>query len=458
MGVPDLSAKQLKKLFGSFPQSLCVIHAGEFIKVNSAFCNTVNYTEPDLLDKKVLDFIHPEDHEATLKALSEITLHDPAICFENRFLCKSLKYKWLSWNCFLSAENNQLYCSLTDISEKKETEANLARLVETNKRLLHSTDKQVKKVADESWVNTVEILTDGFFILNHDWTIQAFNQMAQSLINLPENILKLASFWPLFPADSELQLEAIAKDALETKKTSLTESFFPHLNQWLEITVYPSSDKVTLFIKDITQRKKQEIDLTQLEQDYEILFDNNPMPMWAYDVEQLKIVMVNDAALSLYGYNRSEFLNLSLFELRPESEHERLKNELDKKHLFKRHKLAEEWVHMKKDGSLIFVDIASHQINLNQQKIRLIVVNNITAQRKAQNKLLKQDNTLREIAQLSSHDLRGPVASILGLVSLFDEENQDMNLNNTIIENLKECATSLDKVIHAIVKKTYEDN
>ena len=112
---------------------------------------------------------------------------------------------------------------------------------------------------------------------------------------------------------------------------------------------------------------------------------------------------------------------------------------------------------MKKDGSLIFVDIASHQINLNEHKARLIVVNNITAHRKAQNKLIKQDNTLREIAQLSSHDLRGPVASILGLVSLFDDENLDVNLNNLIIENLKECATNLDKVIHAIVKKTYED-
>lgn len=315
-----------------------------------------------------------------------------------------------------------------------------------------------EKLPDKSWIDTIEILTDGFFILKHDWTVVAFNQMAQLLINLPENLIKQADFWSLFPADSEGQFCASAKEALEIHKTVHTESFFPHLNQWLEITVHPSSDKVTLFIKDITTRKKQELDLIHLEQDYEVLFDNNPMPMWAYDVEKLQMLMVNDAALSLYGYNRAEFLKLNLFEIRPESEHERLKNQLDKKHLFKAHKLSEEWVHMKKDGSLIFVDIASHQINLNDHEARLIVVNNITAYRKAQNKLLKQDTTLREIAQLSSHDLRGPVASILGLVSLFDEENLDVNLNNLIIENLKECATNLDKVIHAIVKKTYEDN
>jgi signal transduction histidine kinase len=103
------------------------------------------------------------------------------------------------------------------------------------------------------------------------------------------------------------------------------------------------------------------------------------------------------------------------------------------------------------------VDIASHPIKLNDRPARLIVVNNITARRKAQTKLLQQNTQLREIAQLSSHELRGPVASILGLVSLFDKNNQDRALNNQIIENLKTSAGDLDKVIHQIVKKTHEE-
>ena len=180
--------------------------------------------------------------------------------------------------------------------------------------------------------------------------------------------------------------------------------------------------------------------------------------MWAYDINELKFLMVNNAALDLYGYTREEFLNLDLFDLRPEAEHDRLRKEIASGDLTKELRLSQEWQHLKKDGSIIDVDITSNQIQLNDRPARLIVVNNITARRKTQNKVFKQNIRLREIAQLSSHDLRGPVASILGLVSLFDEENEDINLNNQIIANLKISAQLLDKVIHDIVKKTYVED
>ena len=148
---------------------------------------------------------------------------------------------------------------------------------------------------------------------------------------------------------------------------------------------------------------------------------------------------------------------MNLYDLRPETEHERLRQQLNRRDDFHDINLSGEWIHKKKDGSIIYVDIASHPIKLNDRPARLIVVNNITARRKAQTKLLQQNTQLREIAQLSSHELRGPVASILGLVSLFDKNNQDRDLNNKIIENLKTSAGDLDKVIHQIVKKTHED-
>ncbi|NEU08687.1 PAS domain S-box protein [Flavihumibacter sp. R14] len=204
-------------------------------------------------------------------------------------------------------------------------------------------------------------------------------------------------------------------------------------------------------------RKKQEIDMQHLAEDYKVMFANNPLPMWAYDLDQLKILMVNDAALSLYGYNRKEFLALDLYDLRPEGEHERLRQELKDKYIYHDLKLSSEWQHKKKDGSIIYVDIASHIIRLSEHRARLIVANNITDRRKAQEKLLNQNKQLREIAQLSSHELRGPVASILGLVSMFDESCADPNLNSQIIKKLELCAKDMDKVIHAIVKKTYQE-
>lgn len=462
MRMPDISTQQLEWLFGTFPECLCILNIdGQFSMVNPAFCKISGYTETELIFAHYLTFIHPEDQEITCKALEKIQSGELPCVFENRFLFKDSEYKWMLWNCFIQDQNELIYCSARDISDQKETEAKLLKTIEENRLLENSSRLNSIKMAEEEdfrWMdNIIENYTEGFFKLSKDWRVLAFNQMARVILNLPEDTIKESDFRSLFPVERDHKLLKEAKRAIDNKQPVHFEEFYPHLGKWLEISAYPYSETVTLFFKDTTLRKKQELDLLRLAQDYKILFANNPLPMWAYDLDQLKILMANDAALNLYGYSRQEFLNLNLYDLRPEAEHERLRNELKTRDVFKDLKISSEWQHQKKDGSIIYVDIASHMIKLNEGRARLIVVNNITERRKTQMKLLNQNIRLREIAQLSSHDLRGPVASILGLVSLFDETNQDVDLNNLIIENLKTSAKDLDKVIHAIVKMTHEE-
>ena len=61
---------------------------------------------------------------------------------------------------------------------------------------------------------------------------------------------------------------------------------------------------------------------------------------------------------------------------------------------------------------------------------------------------------LQEIAAISSHEIRRPVATILGLVNLFDRNNPDNPMNREIVDHLDITAQELDGVIHAIVEKT----
>ena len=466
MQMPDISAQQLELLFGSFPECLCIFNTGgQLLKVNISFCQVSGYTEAELISDPYINFIYPDDQDTTLKALLKMKSHELPDIFENRFLFKNSGYKWMSWNCFLLDENGLIHCFARDISNLKATEAQLLQTIEENKNLTNSFQISSKKLALEQdfqfnrWMNhIIENYTDGFFTLSKNWTVLAFNQMARRMINLPEDSLIEADFRSIFPGGKDQQLFAEAQRALKNNQTVKFEEFNPYLTKWLEITAYPYLETVTIFFKDISVRKKQELDLLRLVKNYKVLFADNPLPMWAYDLRKFKILMVNDSALDLYGYSRKEFLNLSLYDLRPESEHERLKTQLKESQIFKDVEISSEWKHQKKDGNIIYVDIASHMIELSGQQARLIVVYNVTARREAQLKLLNQNKRLREIAQLSSHDLRGPVASILGLISLFDKSNLDFNLNNQIIENLEASAKDLDQVIHAIVRKTHEES
>jgi diguanylate cyclase (GGDEF)-like protein/PAS domain S-box-containing protein len=118
---------------------------------------------------------------------------------------------------------------------------------------------------------------------------------------------------------------------------------------------------------------------------YRHLFQSNPLPMWIYNLQSLKIVLVNDAAIAKYGYPRSEFLNLSIKDLRLAEDVPALLREVE------RTASAEEsltasgpWRHQKKDGTLIWVDISGHKLEHEGQPSELIVARDITANIAAQ--------------------------------------------------------------------------
>jgi signal transduction histidine kinase len=69
-------------------------------------------------------------------------------------------------------------------------------------------------------------------------------------------------------------------------------------------------------------------------------------------------------------------------------------------------------------------------------------------------RIAEQTKRLQDIASISSHNIRRPVATILGLTSLFDRKNLDNPLNKEIVDHLETSAMELDDVIHIIVEKT----
>jgi signal transduction histidine kinase len=74
--------------------------------------------------------------------------------------------------------------------------------------------------------------------------------------------------------------------------------------------------------------------------------------------------------------------------------------------------------------------------------------------KKSEKRMAEQNKRLQDIAAVSSHEIRRPVATILGLVNLFDRAKLDNPLNKEIIGHLETTSLELDDVIHIIVEKT----
>ena len=216
--------------------------------------------------------------------------------------------------------------------------------------------------------------------------------------------------------------------------------------------------RATGALQDVSKQRSNLEKLKNSEENYKLLFSKNPVPMLGYDVKSLRIIAVNNAAMKLYGYTEEEFLTMDLFDIRPKSEHARLKQTIGKLVYITDLKLVHEWVHLKKDGNLMNVELVSHLIELHGKKTRLVAINDVTEKKRAKQDLTEQNQRLRDIAQISSHDIRGPVASILGLVNLFDRENLNNEFNKEVINWLTVSAQELDQVIHTIVLKTWNED
>ncbi|MEC4984208.1 MAG: PAS domain S-box protein [Oscillatoria sp. PMC 1068.18] len=97
---------------------------GYFTQLNPAWEKTLGWTREELSAKPFVDFVHPEDREATLKQ-AQAAEENIIISFENRYLCQDGSYKWLSWNSAFSVEQNMIYAVARDISDRKAAEVKL---------------------------------------------------------------------------------------------------------------------------------------------------------------------------------------------------------------------------------------------------------------------------------------------------------------------------------------------
>ncbi|MDY6904615.1 MAG: PAS domain S-box protein [Thermodesulfobacteriota bacterium] len=123
------SDADLEQIFLMSLDMICIadIRTATFLKVNPAFTETLGYSEEELLTSSFLEFIHPDDIEATRHVVLEKLLNgDKVINFENRYRCKDGSYKWLSWVSHPRPDKGVTYGVARDITEKKRIDAALA--------------------------------------------------------------------------------------------------------------------------------------------------------------------------------------------------------------------------------------------------------------------------------------------------------------------------------------------
>ena len=128
------------------------------------------------------------------------------------------------------------------------------------------------------------------------------------------------------------------------------------------------------------ERRKTSLQLIESEKRFSTLFQLSPQPMWVYDNETLRFIQINKAAVEKYGYSENEFLTMTILDIRPEEEIQKVKDALSFK---KGNDKVENTVtgrfrHHKKSGEPFEVEIYSSPIVLDGKLYRSVIAIDVT--------------------------------------------------------------------------------
>ncbi len=133
------------------------------------------------------------------------------------------------------------------------------------------------------------------------------------------------------------------------------------------------------------------------EERYRLLFESNPQPMWVFHLATFRFLAVNEAAIDHYEYSRSEFLSMTLRDIRPAEDIPALEESIWKDTSY--NEKPQIWRHRTKYGRILYVEITSRNIEFEGRAASLVLAIDVTNRIKAEDALKRSEAGYRSIVQ-----------------------------------------------------------
>ncbi|HSZ25381.1 MAG TPA: PAS domain-containing sensor histidine kinase [Cytophagaceae bacterium] len=299
-------------------------------------------------------------------------------------------------------------------------------------------------------------ITDVFFAVNKEWEITHVNDACSKLLNTAKKDLIGNDLWNFFPKNLNSKSYQHYNEAISNSSTITFEDYFNQINTWFQITAYPFQNGLAVYFRDITQQKDSQKEILLGKSNLDALINNTKDLIWSMDKE-MKILSFNkpyaDSALYFGGITLKKG-DSAVFDI---PDNPQLHN--DWLGYYKRALQGERFsieYFTEHKGQIYYSDTNFNPIyDENHELIGIgCFAHDITERKKNESekgiliqRLINQNKGLEEFSFITSHNLRSPVASILGLIQIYNKENPSDELNKKIITNLEISALKLDEII-----------
>ena len=267
--------------------------------------------------------------------------------------------------------------------------------------------EEALRESKERYRELTESISDVFFAMDKDFRYTYWNKASEKLTGISAKDAIGKSLTEVFPDAKGTKIEQVY---LETLRTQQPQSY---LNKYqlrgkdyvFEINAYPTKTGLSVFVKDITERKAIEETLQESEERYRMLFNSGNDAVFVHrempEGMPGKFVEVNDATRQMLGYTREELLRLSPLNIVAPEDLDAFPKQKEKFHAEKR--ILFEMALVTKDGRKIPVEVTGHLFDLKGQPTVLTIARDITERKKAEEVLQESEERFRSVVE-NSHD------------------------------------------------------
>lgn len=399
-----------RKLLDYSPDVICAIdREGRLIQISAAAKDVWGYDPSELKGKCYIDLVVEEDRPVTLEIAERIIDGLAVRNFQNHYRCKDGSVKPILWSARWVDEEQLMFCiGREDVAKINITSREASEEI-----------KRLSLIAEET-VNVV-ILYDAEGKVS--WVNKAFTRVTGYA---PEEVLgKKAGTVLKGPDVRQVTLSYLEKCMRAGHSFNYEIASYNRSGQvfWLDVKGKPVLDehgKVLYYFSianDITVKKEIEQSLKLSEERYKTLFYKSPTPKWICNMDTLQFMEVNEAAMNLYGYTKSEFLQLSLYDLVTiKNRHtvEELRRQLSGQELVH---CCDKVQHQKKGGDAVWVEMFAHRIELSTGAQAFFMIYDLTERTQWEKRLgdqqVRYQNDLAQVVLTTQEKERSDIGKEL---------------------------------------------
>ena len=159
----------------------------------------------------------------------------------------------------------------------------------------HEAEAETAKLA-ERLVRTLESVTDAFFALDASLAFSYVNAQAESLLQTPRTELIGRNIWEAFPAAVGTVFEEQYRHAALTGEPVEFVAHYPPLSRWFEVRAFPAEGGLTVYFRDVTERRAAQQALEHSEQSLRLAIRASGLGTWSWDKQRSRIHWSDDCA------------------------------------------------------------------------------------------------------------------------------------------------------------------